>query len=1122
MPITITPHLDFGSLLNSFVGELEGVPKELKPHPVVIPSIPFSDHLQLAVSGKRGICMGLEFLTPSGFINRVTGREKNSPWSAEHLVWRILPEAESYTAKIGIDAGKPAVRDLFATSGLLADRLDQYGHFRPEMIRTWHEGANHLGQASEKDESWQKDLWSILNSSIKAPHPAVAWKQLAGDSVGMAGIVERFPKLTVIGTGSIDPMMIEILGALEQAGSDISTHILLPTAEYMGDLRKNHGGNLAAARENPDSFESPDSHPLLCSMGRHAVGSFLLLGKLDENYAGWPEASAHVPGAGSPSLLRDLQDDIHCLRPPSPSGNHDDGSIRVHSCFGPRREMEVLRDEILRAFDELDGLKPHEIHIVTPSLDVYGPLVAAVLEQISQQTPPLEVPLKVRLTETPRSGQNPMTVALLSLLEMAMSGGHEASWILELLHLEPVRKALLIGDDERGLERVRGWIRESGLTRGFAGDPASPSPGSWDFARERLIGGSWMGDLQQARYTPGGTHVLPVTDQLAGEGELLERFLAWHARLQEILGEWKLEVSPACWGERLVTASRDLLGCNDGEDLKVRPQLNFLKEVSCETPVDAGTMLDWLDKATGDERRRAPHSGKITFGRFKQLQNLPCRVLCMVGMQDGAFPGQSRIPAWDLLQAKPRMWDRNPRTDDRQLFLDALLTPADRLVITGSTRNIRSNKEEPFSTCVDELLRVLETMGASRGKLIVRHRLQPYSEKYFTGASGADDALPRSYSKTQAEVARSVRDTHGVRDPRPFHKKSGDGEAAAQAGEAPPLDLEITLKELVDFWKDPAKAYVRAQGIALWRDEEDDEALDHAPVSLNTLASWKIRDAILREQAFADKPDLDLVEARLCADRMLPAGELGTKVWESHLQRALPLGKALAALRLVKKPLSCTVMFAAAEGIPEIRVKITGEVLLSQAEEVASPSLVFFSAGSFDKAKNHLEPFIHAVFSAHCDRLPQTMVTRLLDQDHVVKPKVLPPMMPPESTDPFRDASLWCFLTDALVRGYLIGRNRPLCYAPETTDAYLKGIEGTTKTAALPPAEALLKAKASAWEGETRLHGSDEKIPNEGSTVPAKIAWRDRDPFASEEERADWERWANDIGKPLRTWIKPA
>jgi hypothetical protein len=252
---------------------------------------------------------------------------------------------------------------------------------------------------------------------------------------------------------------------------------------------------------------------------------------------------------------------------------------------------------------------------------------------------------------------------------------------------------------------------------------------------------------------------------------------------------------------------------------------------------------------------------------------------------------------------------------------------------------------------------------------------------------------------------------------------------------------------------------------------------------------------------------------------MLPTGELGAKVWESHLQRALPLGNTLAALHLVKKPLACTMEFAAAEGIPKIRVKVTGEVLLT--EDTVSPALVFFSAGAFEKAKNLIEPFIQAVFSAHCEKLPQTMETHLYDEDHVANPKELPPMMPPESDDPFRDGARWQILTEALVSGYLIGRSRPLCYAPGTTDAYLNALQGTTKTPALPPEEALSKARSEAWDGETRLSGSDEKIPREGATLPARIAWRDLDPFASVEGRADWERWASDIGRPLRTWSKP-
>ena len=155
------------------------------------------------------------------------------------------------------------------------------------------------------------------------------------------------------------------------------------------------------------------------------------------------------------------------------------------------------------------------------------------------------------------------------------------------------------------------------------------------------------------QYPQNEEYVLPVNDELGGGTELLARFIAWHDSLEETLKEWKENRTPSEWGMLLETAATQLLGSSDGEDLNVRPHLLFLKKLSCGQQVDVGSIFDWLDGVSGEGRRRAPNSGKITFGRFKQLQNIPARVLAMVGMKDGSFPGQSRIPAWDLLQHSP-------------------------------------------------------------------------------------------------------------------------------------------------------------------------------------------------------------------------------------------------------------------------------------------------------------------------------------------------------------------------------------------------------------------------------------------------------------------------------------
>ena len=54
----------------------------------------------------------------------------------------------------------------------------------------------------------------------------------------------------------------------------------------------------------------------------------------------------------------------------------------------------------------------------------------------------------------------------------------------------------------------------------------------------------------------------------------------------------------------------------------------------------------------------------------------------------------------DPLAQRPRPGDRTVRDDDRQLFLEALLSARDRLLITYVGQSIRDNAELPPSVVV--------------------------------------------------------------------------------------------------------------------------------------------------------------------------------------------------------------------------------------------------------------------------------------------------------------------------------------------------------------------------------------------------------------------------------------
>lgn len=1038
MPASVFPHQDFESLLAALSSP--GNPKGPALQSVVVPSLTFGDYIQGRIADRFGICMGMDFLMPQDFVHRAVGPGQNSPWSKRRLVWRVLPHVAAYSSQLGI--GEVSPRDRFALAGLLADRIDQYGHFRPDLIRRWAEGKWGKEKPAEHEE-WQRELWGKLRDKIDVPHPALAMALLKKSPDERKALAERYPDLLVLGTGALDPLLVEVLQLLSEEGSQVTVHVVLPSLEYLGDLRRR--GQLLEEEIDPEDIAIDGGHPLLESMGRHAVGTFNLLGKLDDQYTCWPEAG-NQPGDGS-SLLRRVQLDIRSLRQPAKkAGTPNDPSLRVHSCFGPRREMEVLRDELLRAFDKLKNLKPDEVRIVTPDLETYAPLVSAVLRQGN-------APLPVRLCELPPSGGDPMVEGMVALLGMAHSGRFEAAEVLDLAE-KPAVLAALNSDDAAILRR---WVRDSGLTHGL-GDTA----GTATFSRNRLIAGRWFGQDSPARY-PDGMFVLPVADQIGGDLELGDHFTGWLASLEAMMVTWKMPAPAKEWSARLGKAGQDLLGDPDGDARAIVALTTFLDEQEDDEPLDAGAILDWVQAECAESGRRARLSGGIAFGRFKQLQNLPCRVLAMVGMQDANFPSRNRAPAWDLLKADPRVWDRNPRIDDRQLFLDALLTPSERLIITAGTRNIRTMEPEPFSSCVDELLRVVVAMGD--GRPVTEQRLQPFVADYFRD----NLKLPRSYDDFHAGVAERLQS--GERIPGvPFW--NAKAEAAQKNG------VEITACRLAGFWKDPAAAFIKACQIFLPREEAADGELNRSPLALDDLQNWSLNNGILQEMLI-DEPECDFLRDGMAATRQLPPGELAEFSWNKGMRMAGPVAESVKKLLGEKVSLE----YEVAPGI-----RITADLMLSKDKE----HLLTYRAGKATKAEHYLAAWINAMVAAACGHEHPTL---LFDEARAETPATL-------AAIPAEEAKATLAI---LVNYYQEGQARPLCFAPEASDALVKKLNGKggDKDSAVAAAE-------KKWSTEDSGHGGGE-----GQEEAARLAWRDRNPF---EEPQEWIELAEAVSEPLRAW----
>src|SRR6185369_13406816 len=115
------------------------------------------------------------------------------------------------------------------------------------------------------------------------------------------------------------------------------------------------------------------------------------------------------------------------------------------------------------------------------------------------------------------------------------------------------------------------------------------------------------------------------------------------------------------------------------------------------------------------------------------------RVVCLVGLDDGVFPRLGLVDGDDVLARRPMTGERDIRSEDRQLLLDAICAAAEKLVITYAGANEHTGAPRPPAVPLMEVLDALDstTTSAVRDHVVVHQPLQPFDIKNVTpGALG--------------------------------------------------------------------------------------------------------------------------------------------------------------------------------------------------------------------------------------------------------------------------------------------------------------------------------------------------------------------------------------------------
>lgn len=761
----------------------------------------------------------------------------------------------------------------------IADTFDQYVVYRPQMIIEWERGTN-AGAGAGAGTDWQAVLWRALVARHGATH--VAARAAAFLTAVAATSPSGFPaRVSLFGISTLPPLHLQLLAALS-THVEVHLFVLSPSREYWADIQSQRQAIRAQARRGVsiDTLPFPEGHPLLASLGRLGRDFQQVL----EATGAYQEPDAdlyHDPGTGS--MLATLQSDILKLVYRERGGDasplphrRDDESIRVHTCHSPMREVEVLHDLLLAVFDADHTLEPRDVIVMSPAIDTYAPLIEAVFGGDSEPRIPYRIADRgVRLTEE--------VVDAFATLLTVVRGRMTATDVLDLLGLEAIRARFgITGED---LDVLRTWITRSGIRWGVddadraAVDQPRVRENTWRFGLDRLLLGYAMPGDDRILFHG----VLPYDDVEGTAAELLgslvdfcEALFALHADVERPrpLGAWRDALGSAL--ERMVASTHQTAD----QHQRIRSALGDLaaraEQAGFSDTLHLDALRPQLDLAL--QRSTSSHgflAGGVTFCALVPMRTIPFRVVCLLGMNDDAFPRAQRPFGFDLIAQRPQPGDRSSREDDRYLFLEALLSARQRLIITYVGQSIRDNTEIPPSVVVSELLDTLdesfrvgeltrardETPEAVRTHVVVRHPLQPFSPRYF----GRDSRL-FSYAASHCDGAR------GLVQPR------RSVPAFLVAPLPAPVDAApiIAIDDLVRFFEHPSRAFLQRR-LQLYLGSDTPIVEDREPMELDSLAVWEIGHSLLERSVRGD--DLSAAFAAVRANGTLPLGVAGECVY---------------------------------------------------------------------------------------------------------------------------------------------------------------------------------------------------------------------------------------------------
>ena len=824
----------------------------LIPSEVVVPNRDTARWLKLSLAESNSIIANVDFILPAEWQFRMIRQLYPNlpdilPGDPGPLAWAVydilmdekarrrFPRPDRYVSSQPPEIKERAVMQL---SKKIASVYDQYLVYRPEMLLKWQDGV----PGDSADERWQAELWNLLEKTRRMKEKGVGFPNKA-ELIRETTIALRAVKISAdhtlmfFNTGLLPLPVLR----MAQNAAESQNFILYQTA-----FSEKRGGK--------------HNNNLLLAFGEEAVGMDVLLDKLNG------EVQDEFGRASNKSeTLAAVQESIIFDRELVPDSMADPSGIEIHSCHTPLREIEVLHQFLLRRFEEDPELHPDDVLVMMPDIEEYKPVIHAVFgtEQEGIPTVPYHVDYRRHSSET-------TTRSFLQLLDLAASR-FRFSDVMDFL-MEPVVHQSF-DMSEAAVRRLKRWIEENNVIWGLNADHrrAEEQPGTvsqtWQSAVHRGWSGIIYGDSSGTTESKSSLHFSEIQGQ--DMEEMWAGFSHMMAHFEQLNHSIKSKKTTAGWCMLMEDEIAYFFSSDSGvyeEKSQIRKTLDAIRDESraarFERKISFSMFRSHLRNLLDQQFASPAHFTRgVTFSSMVPVRSIPAKIVALIGLNESAFPRKLRNTDFDLMASDPRPFERNPKNQDRSMFLESILASESFHYCSYIGRSRIDNESIPPSPIVSEWLTTLaDVTGKKADEILIEEPLHSFSPDNFRNQ--------RSYSKTGFLTAK------GLFDQSVSHAGLFQTSKKSEYNDS----ISLPINDLDRFISNPLKAYFREY----FNPELSSAELEKEEFDLNALEKHKLFERIFGWR-LQDKSG-ELISDLLRTSGAIPVGWQGELVVRDLIQ----------------------------------------------------------------------------------------------------------------------------------------------------------------------------------------------------------------------------------------------